>query len=617
MKPLQHSVKAKRHSKQYQMHKYFARRPYNVFQNIIEHYSNEGDVVLDCFCGGGVTIYESVASGRVPIGVDINPLATFITKMQIYDGNLKDTGDLITEFVSSIRKKYLDLYRVEFDADKGVIEWTEYAYKTICPSCESQVILSENNKIRNGVYGCPNSKCENHSGVKRLDLMPDGIAPLRIKYKSDIDGEIRLREYSEAKTIVDINDYIDGLSFSFIPDIELPMDMDRQYEDRLFQKGVKYYKDLFTDRNFYINTMIYNDILDRKDLLDQKDLDILYFIFSSSLRYSNNMTRVTSNWEGGKPTSMDKHAFWLPSQFVENNIIKIIESRAKSIFSGLKYSKENLKYSVTQRYKFEELKTKGDYLILNKSASVLPVPDGSVDVVITDPPYGSNVQYSELSIIWNVWFQHYNSLETYLSRDKEAVVNRRLPKELGAKDTDFYEDMLYKIFKECYRVLKDEKYLVFTFNNKNINVWVSMLKAVNRAGFILPEKGVIYQDFIESYKNTAHLRYSGNLHGDFIYSFKKSNSVKTKDEKYKGFTLSEVIEKCVRDFSIKISSRNISITTTDLYQQLLVMLTQEIMLFLESVSADDIREDKLLSDQYIDQVLSEFLVFENDIWKAK
>src|SRR5690554_3388385 len=42
--PIQSSVKAKRHTPQYTMHKYFARRPYNVFNNLISHYSNEGDI---------------------------------------------------------------------------------------------------------------------------------------------------------------------------------------------------------------------------------------------------------------------------------------------------------------------------------------------------------------------------------------------------------------------------------------------------------------------------------------------------------------------------------------------------------------------------------------------
>ena len=68
---IKYSVKAMAHTDQYSMHKYYARRPYNVFRNLIDHYTEEGDTVLDVFCGGGVTIFESLFLNRKVIGVFI------------------------------------------------------------------------------------------------------------------------------------------------------------------------------------------------------------------------------------------------------------------------------------------------------------------------------------------------------------------------------------------------------------------------------------------------------------------------------------------------------------------------------------------------------------------
>ena len=82
--PLKRSVKAEGHTPQYKMHKYFARRPYNVFKHIIKHYSSKGDIVLDSFCGGGVTVFEAAALERNVVGVDLNPLAAFISRMQMF-----------------------------------------------------------------------------------------------------------------------------------------------------------------------------------------------------------------------------------------------------------------------------------------------------------------------------------------------------------------------------------------------------------------------------------------------------------------------------------------------------------------------------------------------------
>jgi DNA modification methylase len=53
------------------MHRYFARRPHNVFARLIEHYSDVGDVVFDPFAGGGVTLVEGIARNRRVIGLAV------------------------------------------------------------------------------------------------------------------------------------------------------------------------------------------------------------------------------------------------------------------------------------------------------------------------------------------------------------------------------------------------------------------------------------------------------------------------------------------------------------------------------------------------------------------
>jgi hypothetical protein len=68
---------AKRH---YGVHPYFTRRPFNVVRQYLQHYSREGDRVLDPFGGSGVTAIEAFLSNRTGIQNDINPLANFIAK---------------------------------------------------------------------------------------------------------------------------------------------------------------------------------------------------------------------------------------------------------------------------------------------------------------------------------------------------------------------------------------------------------------------------------------------------------------------------------------------------------------------------------------------------------
>jgi len=60
------------------VHPYFTRRPYNVVRAYIQHFTKEGDTVLDPFGGSGVTAIEAVLEGRCGIQSDVNPLANFI-----------------------------------------------------------------------------------------------------------------------------------------------------------------------------------------------------------------------------------------------------------------------------------------------------------------------------------------------------------------------------------------------------------------------------------------------------------------------------------------------------------------------------------------------------------
>ena len=83
VKYLSKGVKAKGHTPAYKFHKYFARRPHNLFSKLIEHYSSKGEIIFDCFCGGGVTLVEGTRLERKVIGCDANPLAVFVSESQL------------------------------------------------------------------------------------------------------------------------------------------------------------------------------------------------------------------------------------------------------------------------------------------------------------------------------------------------------------------------------------------------------------------------------------------------------------------------------------------------------------------------------------------------------
>ena len=66
----------------HQFYNYPARFSPGFAATAIEQFSKPGDLVLDPFVGGGTTIVEAVASGRLGVGCDLNSLAVFVTDVK-------------------------------------------------------------------------------------------------------------------------------------------------------------------------------------------------------------------------------------------------------------------------------------------------------------------------------------------------------------------------------------------------------------------------------------------------------------------------------------------------------------------------------------------------------
>jgi len=175
-------------------------------------------------------------------------------------------------------------------------------------------------------------------------------------------------------------------------------------------------------------------------------------------------------------------------------------------------------YEVVKAKSFRDLK-KANILLYNIPVAFTDIPNNSVDAIITDPPYGSNVQYLELSHFWYVWNKDLYKITPNFKL--EAVANRKKG-FTGSKSMYDYENNLYDVFSKSFKILKPNKYMVLTFNNKDVSAWLGLLFSIYKSGFTLSKNGLYFQDGIKNYKQTAHTKADGSPFGDFIYSFIKA-----------------------------------------------------------------------------------------------
>jgi putative DNA methylase len=102
---------------------------------------------------------------------------------------------------------------------------------------------------------------------------------------------------------------------------------------------------------------------------------------------------------------------------------------------------------------------------------------GSVDFVITDPPFFDNVHYSELADFFYSWqTQHPRGFITKgnTTRQKAEVQDTR---------ADSFARKLTSVFRESRRVLRPDGLLIFTYHHSRSEGWASLVEAIYDAGF--------------------------------------------------------------------------------------------------------------------------------------
>ena len=262
----------------YRTMKYWGKKPHNIWGNYISKYCPKGGIVLDPFVGSGMTYFETLKAGRIPITIDINPVSDIsikcLTKRNI---NVEELSSTAKKIISEVEQK--DFYK------------NEYTCK--CEKCCQKVEIY-NYKINGN--STVTYKCENCGNV---------ITKQIVNYK---ESDYVIDKWVPTKRLSDI----ESISTSFLKKIK---------DDKICN--------LWTNRNLKILSEIYDLILKTKD---EEIKELLVFAFLQCLHLTSKMC-IPRNDKSNRPlsTSWGRPAYMLSKKTFEQNPLLAFE---KAVFNG-------------------------------------------------------------------------------------------------------------------------------------------------------------------------------------------------------------------------------------------------------------------------------------------
>ena len=321
--------------------------------------------------------------------------------------------------------------------------------------------------------------------------------------------------YNDRKEYLDIDDYDLKLyekaksDFSklqsSIPNLQLKPGHNT---NQAINYNYKNWKDFFNSRQLLTLNILLEAIL---EITDAKIREQFLTLFSGTLEFNNIFCSFKGEGTGAVRHIFNNHILKPEKLPLENCVWGTEKSSGtfSSLFkSRLLRAKEyldnpfELKISKGQSHKvycnnkmnpsfcssFDELnKNPNSCLILNGDSSKTNIPNQSVDAVVTDPPHFDFVHYSELSDFFYAWLKptldkSYVFFQNESSRRKGEVQN---------KDVIPFSDNLCSVFKECFRVLKKDGVLVFSFHHSTSLGWAAIFRAIHNAGFYIVKSHVV------------------------------------------------------------------------------------------------------------------------------
>ena len=545
--PFAADVSEKKTDAIYNAHSYPTKVPPKAILRYILHYTSPGDVVFDGFSGTGMTgvaaricgapdaelqltlANEAAASHSAPpkwgfrhaIVSDLSPMATFVAHNYNRPLNVSDYEKAVAAFFRDLESECLAMYVTRHTNGKLCrINYTIWSEIFHCPNCSEQVVILEEALDRKtgevaSEFPCP--KCRTivskRSMSRVLETFHDplnGLKAQRVKRVPVIinyDSGGKTFEKTPDDADLELLRRLDSTPPShFFPTSEMPFMHVTHIKDKMSNFGISHFSHFFLARPQHALAVMWNAV---QRVADPRIRHALLFTVEQCIPGMSILNRYSPSHYSQSNRVMSG-VYYVPSQHSEVSPWYILEGKTRRLTTV-----------------FARLPSSGSVFVSLNSGAQVSLPDNCIDYIFTDPPFGSNLQYSELN-----WFVE-SFYRVLPDTHDEAVVNKA--QEKGVQE---YLELMLRCMKENHRVLKPGRWMTVEFHNSSNAIWNAIQEAILRAGFVVADVRTLDKQG-ETYKQSQQ----GVVKADLIIS-----AYKPSQELEERFNIEAGTEKGVWDF---------------------------------------------------------------------
>jgi len=486
----------------YNAHSYHTKVPHKAIMRYILHYTEPGDIVFDGFCGTGMTGvaaqmcgdrdvvqslgYQVKTDGTIlqeetdengkkawrpfsKLGIrksvlnDLSPAATFIAYNYNTPVDIATFEKEAKRILAEVEKECGWMYETKHsDGRTGKINHILWSDVFICPECTNNVVFWDvavdkgAGKILNE-FPCP--ACGTILTKRNMERA----------WVSKYDRAIAqtIRQIKQIPVVINYN--VNGKRFEKLPDemdialIKKNNEADIPYwfpvtEVPLGDKtGEPLRIGLSHIHHFYTQSALYemSSIWEHFNRLGYRISRACLLSHTAASTYASKLRRYRADKKGGGPLA---GTLYIASLITPPNPVLTVGRNVNFILKGLR--------SICPK--------RESSLVSTQSSNFLSLDSNSLDYIFTDPPFGSNLNYSELNLLWESW------LKVLTNNEKEAIENKT-----QGKGSVEYRKIMTACFMEAYRILKPGRWMTVEFSNTKALVWNNIQTALTEAGFII------------------------------------------------------------------------------------------------------------------------------------